>query len=94
MSPITRTAVIVATASATLDLPEAAAMVTAVAEMAGTAGELTALTVQATAPSSGTEVQFTGTPSSPSSTLTLDAAATAGTGYLVTYIPVGAVGAA
>lgn len=93
MTPLTRTALIVATASDTLTLPESAIKVTQVVVGNGTASEGTALTVVSTAPAAG-QVQFTGTPGGPSSTLTLEAAATADYLYFVTYEPIGAEGAA
>jgi len=93
MVPITRTALIVATASDTLTLPENAIKVTQVVVGNGTASEASSLTVVTAAPAAG-QVQFTGTPSSPSATLTLEAAATADYLYFVTYEPIGAEGAA
>lgn len=89
----TRTAVINAAAATAQTLPELAVQVTACQSMGalGTAGDtLTKVTV-----TSGTagaaDVQFTGTPTSPSDSLTLGTAAVAGQGLLVTYVPVGAL---
>lgn len=85
-----------AAASANQTLPEPAALVLRVATLdpaAANANDLTAWPVVSGAPTA-TEVQFTGTPSRPSSALAFGAALAADVQVLVEYVPVGAIGAA
>jgi len=90
-----RTAVIYAAASATQTLPGQAVMVSRVTLITGSAtwATPTKYTVVTGTPSAG-QVQFTGTPQSPSSTLTFPSALTAGDLLLVEYVPAGALVAA
>ena len=90
-----KTSLIYATASATQTLPQSAVMVNKVTQITGGAtwAAPTKYTVVTGTPSAG-QVQFTGTPQSPSATLTFPAALTAGDLLIVEYVPVGAVGAA
>ena len=92
----TRTVTVVTTATAAQTLPEPAIAVTNIVGLAGAATSIsgTAYTVQTAAPASATEVQFTGTPQAPSTTLTFDAALTAAGVLFVTYVPVSAIPAA
>lgn len=89
--------VVANTASATQSLPAGiqAVYVAQIASQAGgaTSTSYTLYTVQTAAPTTGTEAQFTGTPSAPSGSFTLNAAPTAGTVFLVTYQPVGEIAA-
>lgn len=98
MSPNTKTALIAAAASTTQSLPEpaSAVIVAYILNGAATAGSPitgTELTVTTGTPTAS-QIQFTGTPHAPSSTVTLSAAPTAGELLLVTYVPLGALGAA
>ncbi len=89
-----KTIVLYATASATQTLPQSAAAVSKVTQVTGggTWAAPTKYTVVTGTPSAG-QVQFTGTPQSPSSTLTFPAALTAGDLLFVEFTPVGAIGA-
>jgi hypothetical protein len=94
----TRTARIATTATAAQTLPfQAVAIVgayflngNAVAGSPPVGAGLTPVTV---APGA-TTIQFTGTPSAPSATVTLSAAAVAGELLIIEYVPVGAIPAA
>ena len=92
---LTKMAVVPTKATTAQTIPAAEA-VTGVWGLAGgaTAVALTTYTVQASAPASADEVQFTGKPGAPSKTLTFDAALTDGGLVLVEYVPVGGAGAA
>jgi len=78
--------------SATQTIPEAVEQVVSVIGLAGGATSIaaTTYTVVSGTPAAG-QVQFTGTPGSPSNTLTFEAALTANGLLLVTAVPVGAV---
>ncbi len=86
---------LVAAASATQTLPEQAVMIKSVTLITGSAtwAAPTKYTIVTGTPAAG-QVQFTGTPQSPSAALTFSAALTAGDLLLVEFVPVGAVGAA
>ena len=92
-----KTVVFYATASATQSLPNnaQAVQVTKVTQVtgSGTWAAPTKYTVVSSTPSTG-QVQFAGSPQSPSGTLTFPAALTAGDLLVVEYLPVGAVCAA
>lgn len=92
-----KTVVFYAAASATQTLPNnaQAVQVTKVTSIpgGGTWAAPVKYTVVPGAPSSG-QVQFTGTPQSPSGTLTFPAALTAGDLLVVEYLPAGGVCAA
>lgn len=93
-----RTAVISCTATTNQTLPENAVLIVNAYYLNGnaTAGlPITGqkLTVVTAAPSAG-QIQFTGTPQSPSNTVTLSAAPTAGMQLAVQYVPQGALPAA
>lgn len=92
-----KTVVFYAAASATQTLPNniQAAQVTKVTQVTGSAtwAAPTKYTVVSGTPSAG-QVQFTGTPQSPSGTLTFPAALTAGDILIVEYLPIGAINAA
>ncbi len=93
MNLTTKQAYVVLATSASAALPEEAAELVSVAQVAGgaTAFAATALTVVSTAPSAG-QIQFTGTGDNPSTALTLNAApGTAGGLLLCTYVPRSAV---
>jgi len=87
-----RTCFINTQATATQNLPEPAAEVLTVIGLAGGATSIaaTTYTVTSSAPSTG-QVQFTGTPESPSNTLTFSAALTANGVLMVMYRPVGTI---
>jgi hypothetical protein len=91
---LTKTKVLVTTASATQTIP-AAEYVTQVVGLAGGATSIAATeySIIPAAPTSATEVQFTGQPGSPSTTLTFEAALTAAGVLIVEYVPVGGSGA-
>ena len=99
MTANSKTVILVATATATQTLPEeAVAVLSAVAPPAAntTSGVITSsgdLTPTTGTPSAS-EIQFTGSPHSPSNQVTLSAAPTAGQLLAVTYVPLGAPGAA
>ena len=93
MSPNTKTALIVVSATTNQTLPENAVAVLGAVEFTATAGEGTALTPTSGTPAAG-QIQFTGSPHAPANTVTLNAAPTAGIVLLVTYVPVGGLGAA
>lgn len=86
---------IYATASATQTLPKQAVKVDKVSLITGGAtwAAPTKYTIVTGTPSAG-QVQFTGTPQSPSATLTFPAALTAGDLLFVEYVPVGGIAAA
>lgn len=90
-----KTVVLYATASATQNLPAPAVQVTKVTQITGGAtwAAPTKYTVVTGTPAAG-QVQFTGTPQSPSSTLTFSATLTAGDLLIVEYVPAGAICAA
>lgn len=90
-----RTTIIYAAASATQTLPEPAIMVSRVTLITGSAtwAAPTKYTVVTGTPAAE-QVQFTGTPQAPSSTLTFSAALTAGDLLLVEYVRAGAICAA
>lgn len=90
----TRNASVVVPASTAIPLPEDAVYVESVAYMAegATAFSASSLTVGTSAPTSTDQIQFTGTPATPSKTLTLKTApGTAGGLMQVSYAPVGAL---
>lgn len=91
----TKAAVISTAAAAAQTLPEPAVRVTKVVGLAGGATSIAATnyTLVSGAPGAG-QVQFTGTPQSPSATLTFNAALPAAGLLVVEYVPVGAIGAA
>ena len=90
-----RFTLIVATASTTQTLPEQAVKVNSVTQITGSAtwAAPTKYTIVKGTPASG-QVQFTGTPQSPSNSLIFSAALTAGDLLLVDYVPAGAIVAA
>lgn len=88
-----KSAWIQALAQANQTLPEPAALVLRVANLdptAANANDLTDWPVVSGTPTA-TQVQFTGTPQSPSSTLTFGTHPAADTQILVDYVPVGAI---
>ena len=85
------TAVIVAAAAAAQTLPAKALAVLSAAQASTTAyGVATALTPVASGLAAG-DIEFTGTSSAPSATVTLNSAATADQVLTVTYVPLGAL---
>lgn len=91
-----RTDFITAGATAAQTLAEPAVLVLEVATLDPAAANpniLTNYTIVTGAPAAG-QVQFTGTPSAPSNTITFSAALTAGQQVLVRYVPAGALPAA
>jgi hypothetical protein len=97
MNFVTKTAVLNTTAETAQTLPEPATLVLSVVQhINGTTTDdasNTVYTVTNEAPSAG-EVQFLGSPSTPSAQLTFDAALTAGNTLYVTYVAVGDLPAA
>lgn len=87
---VLKTIAINTAASATQSLPEPSIGVKSVIGLAGGATSIAAetYTVVSGAPAAG-QVQFTGTPSAPSSTLTFDAALAANGLLIVSYLGVG-----
>jgi len=91
----TKTAVISTAATAAQTLPENAVYIRSVTQLVGGATSVSAqtYTVVTGTPGAG-QVQFTGTPESPSNTIMFSAAQTAGGLLLVNYVPVGGIQAA
>lgn len=88
---------VLATASTTVSIPSAIDIDRVLVGGDATAGSVipyTSYTIQTAAPTSDTECQFTGGPSSPSQTLTFNAALTAGAIVHVRYAPPGSLPAA
>jgi hypothetical protein len=98
MNFVTKTAVLNTTAETAQTLPEPATLVLSVVQhINGTTTDdasNTVYTVTSEAPSAADQVQFLGSPSTPSAQLTFDAALTAGNTLYVTYVAVGELPAA
>jgi len=97
MNFVTKTAILNTTAEINQELPEPAVMVLSVVQhINGTTTDdatNTVYTVTSGAPGAS-EVQFPGSPSTPSTQLTFEAALTAGNTLYVTYVAVGELPAA
>ena len=89
----TKTALIVTTATATQTLPEDAVQVVSAVGLDGAATSIaaTAYTPVTSGTPTSSEVLFSGTPATPSATLTFEAALTAAGLLLVNYVPKGAI---
>jgi hypothetical protein len=98
MNAMTKTAVISCTATSSQTLPENAVSVTEAFWLNGTATAGSTVKGAPLAPVSGTaaagKILFTGKPSAPANKVTLGSAAIAGELLLVTYVPLGGLGAA
>lgn len=81
-----KTFLISAAATTAQTLPENAAILNLALQASGTAGEYTKLTIVSAAPSSG-DIEFTGTGTAPTDTVTLNAAPTATILLAGTYVP-------
>ena len=92
MKANTKTATIVVGTTAAVALPEPAVWVESVAYMTEGTASFESLTPTTAAPAGATDIQFTGTPGSPSTALTLDSAPVTAGGLLqVSYAPAGAL---